>query len=557
MSSQIYFWVGGSTGSTLPNRFSWNEASNWRISTGYDSFSDTLSTEVATDVPAYDDTAVVGGFSPEGGYFSTTATSPLLFGGFSGGLTMGGWTSGSYGNTGIQWSTSLDKFIIAGNQLLNLDSVNSDGYTFNYPFPIVGGGLFLGGQLDIMKKVKVEGMTSSNWDALYAQSTPNKVYEKQLKIKSTETIINIDGTRAPINWLPSSGVTSTNRDIKLEMVDNYATGISANVSSIIVFGTNTRVSLNASKVQYVSFTQPVIWFNLDELATGSWKTSGRNADNNTLNITNSVVEDIELFTFTNTTIRTSIIGRFKYNQQSIINSFGKNYLDIKNPTFTLGGTFDSAEAARAMRLNPVLTGLTYANILIDCTGLTLSDGMGNAKSSLIVNLGDNSNNRTTPRIQATNIKIIGPEEAFKTDEYNTDPRPRVTFINWGNVNIMDVYKTRIDGTYGPFNGAVYKDIKIRTLFMNKESTLDFTKNKYFKNWKFGEINQVNYYGGIVFDNPTKFDVSGMPIDSCEIIGSSNVFLLPYGVVGGRNTRSGQNYSGYEEFEASGFYNKPS
>lgn len=125
-----FYWVG-STGKTA-SAYDYNHPENWRIKTIVGTTGDSTAFSyltTATRVPSAGDDVFIG--SEEG----PTAVSPLLYGGFSGPHTNGGWAN-SVGAT----------FAASTNNILNSFTVmaewnpNKTGVQNKYPFSIVGGG---------------------------------------------------------------------------------------------------------------------------------------------------------------------------------------------------------------------------------------------------------------------------------------------------------------------------------------------------------------------------------------------------------------------------------
>lgn len=114
-----YQWVGG-TGNTT-SKYNWNVASNWRRRTWNGS---QWVWTVSNTIPGFNDVAGVGSvFSA-----SLTCHSPLLYGGFSGGVSGGYWDDTTSGHT-------------FNSALASLKVQIDQDYQATYPFRYMGGGI--------------------------------------------------------------------------------------------------------------------------------------------------------------------------------------------------------------------------------------------------------------------------------------------------------------------------------------------------------------------------------------------------------------------------------
>lgn len=127
-----YWWVGGSgvgitTGSSKDS-YDWNNKSNWKVWNPTNGGSWDTSTKVPGSIDGSNDIVFIGGLS-----FGPTAYAPLLYGGFSGSSTTGGYANG----VGLTFTAGTT----TNNCLLEMNIKWEYGYEQKYPFNIVGGGL--------------------------------------------------------------------------------------------------------------------------------------------------------------------------------------------------------------------------------------------------------------------------------------------------------------------------------------------------------------------------------------------------------------------------------
>lgn len=119
-----YQWVGG-TGNTI-SKYDWNVPSNWRIRL-WNGQAGTWYYVVPAYAPGPEDVAGIGGVFTS----NLTCNSPLIFGGYSGSASGGGWAGSVVSSGGHTFNTSMAAI-----------TVQIDGGTGSiaYPFNYLGGG---------------------------------------------------------------------------------------------------------------------------------------------------------------------------------------------------------------------------------------------------------------------------------------------------------------------------------------------------------------------------------------------------------------------------------
>lgn len=141
-----FFWQGSTAGAGVA-RFDWNYPPNWKVSlNSVTNFANLSTLPSATSAPGPLDYVYIGNVStprfPTG--YGLTARSPLLYGGCSGtmpigGITTGGpiWLNAVRGTTGTTFTSSLQSIVIDLGHRKGPNGLTS----CKYPFTHLGGGL--------------------------------------------------------------------------------------------------------------------------------------------------------------------------------------------------------------------------------------------------------------------------------------------------------------------------------------------------------------------------------------------------------------------------------
>jgi hypothetical protein len=558
-----YYWIGGSTGSTLASRFSWNVPGNWRTLDLGDPLDPYLTVSTATDVPSYRDTVIIGNAIPYLQNFDEskqlllpTPTSPLLFGGYSGGIGFGGWSAGSYGLTGVTYSSCLRRFAIQGNFGPENEGYNQTGYTFIYPFTHIGLGNTGSDIQTYLKYNKVEGMTFSNWDFLANSLTTNDLY---LNIKAEEIIINADSTRAPlprtgfIGW-SWEGAYQMQRYANLRVVDNYGLfnyNEDRIVTEMVLNPVEFRIKLKNSKLFSLTHNQPILWNDETERNDKQWEKNTRNLDNNTISLQNCTVMYVTLKTYCSfSTDFQCLIGNFIYNfNQSDEENLQKKFINFlvpryTQPTILFNGIFNGISAARALNATKNLNGLTFNNIVVDLSGVTYtrnSFGDLTCTGPLQCRLGSNFYSPGFT-FNATSIILNNAGVVFETP------------ANIRNMSVTREYITTVDNM--PTNSEIFiQTLKLQDQASFYVGTPVWPASLSFTGWRIGQITNNGYFGGVIFgDDPVTYDAYNVPIGGSRIYGDNNQYFINYGTVSDRNIRSGQVYSSLNELVSIDFIN---
>lgn len=518
-----YYWIGGSTGSTSASRFEWNVASNWR--TVKDVIWGDPAVEVSTEIPGPYDVAIVGGYynnGSEGGetLVPFTATSPLLFGGFSGDLSNGGWTDSTYGSTGTTYTTSLYSFIVKGKK--SKDNFNDLDYSINYPFKIIGGGISAGTISTLKGLSLVSGMNSSNWDYLLTNATSRQ--KQGLKLKTNDVIIETDASRGITSGTASELSSPANAPIivELELIDNYGHGTSIkDIQTSVDFNSvNTNVKLVNSKINYINFEQPLLTWG------GMTAGSPRNYDRCGLNLSNCIVENISCNSFVAlTTDRTCLIGKI-----NIVNTNKEKSILPVNTNLNFKGTFDVVSAAVSLRQFPTLTGVTLPNININ---------FDKNHKPIFVNVGEESGPNGTRGItfDCDFVKITTPATIY------------LRFYGTANIRTVDLNNSFLQSGYAG-SASIKNTIFIRDLYLRGNSR--FLVEQYtgtIKDWRIGQVSSNSILGGIITDKLGSINNTNNRLVSntaTMLIADTTNYFIPYSISGNSNNRINQYYSNIEE-----------
>jgi len=562
----IYYWVGGSSAGTTAGRFSWNVPANWRIISLTNPGVDEVTVSIPTDVPNYRDTAIVGNYVPTN--FKNkkinipTPTSPLLFGGYSGGVASGGWSAGSWGVTsGVTFTTSLRSFIISGNYSSKENDYNSEGYTFNYPFTHVG----IGSTAEIFSHLRYNagicGMTELDWSDLSSSLTAKDL---GLNIKAENIIIDADTTNAKRAFMPWSVIspprewpypttnTTSPRYANLRVIDNhglFSSYLPGTKTKMTLTPVGFKVNLTDSKLYSILHDQPIL-DNPDATDKLSWQQDTRNLDQNTLSLINSTVMFINFNSYCNLRSSNCIIGNFIYDQDLGSKKFiwlRKEYSQWYSPGMQLGGTVDSLVAARALNITSNMNGLTSNNISVKAGSRCIPNPAAYYAPYDKTYLGYYYNDYKAITSIAPLISF-GHEIPFNNNWNNVGQGYTFTSTNI-YIEKADCFfqspgtirKLEINGGRFNLGDREYWDRSISTIKLSNNSVLRFETDW---NVNVGELNNNGVLGGILSDDSdVTYNSSGIPVGGCRLFSElGGQRLINYSVDGNLNTRTQQQFT---------------
>jgi hypothetical protein len=234
-----YFFWQGSTAAAGVARFDWNYGPNWKVSANVvTNFSTLGNLPSATSAPGPLDYAYIGNVStptnPVG--YGLDARSPLLYGGCSGTVPIGGstttggspiWLNAVRGTTGTTFTSSLQSiFIDLGHRK------GSNGLTScKYAYPWLGGGIRAGAAYSYGPYIWAiaDGMNATDLDASLTGTTGARAADGlNLKVASTIDIFttgSITGAMPPSNNNDAEGDYS---QVKINLIPSKAQSYSNN-----------------------------------------------------------------------------------------------------------------------------------------------------------------------------------------------------------------------------------------------------------------------------------------------------------------------------------------
>lgn len=586
---KTYCWVGGSIEVTFAERFDWNTPGNWKLMEK-NTVDDSYTFTDTTDIPSYADIAVIGGLGSV-----VEVTSPLLFGGFSGDVSNGGWTAGSYGATGTTYTSLLTGLFISGTPLNRVNTttqtpvIRTDEYEFSYPFSVVGGG-FSPENIKQLKTMVIPGMESENWDYLYSNTSANSREKQGLKLKVGKVKINIDSdsNKCPVarnntwsyklykdvypslNYDFGDGLGASideyiknERHVQLTLVNHYSPPTFSNESSVEVNSINVKTTLNNSYLSSVGINQPTSPLPTSDPNSIFYPTNKNNPANkqkNCLTLKNTVCETVK--------ISNGTICNISVDDKCTIGSLSHIFTEYSGPKahllhrFIIGGsTFDYHAVRRILNNNTrTLYGVTSDNIVIDWTGWT---GPKCSISFANPTWSNNNGNYGNTLTCAGNIKIYGTKDPKKwpytVDYWGIGSSVFIILPAKINTMILDHCELGADTAsslyYDPFT------VKITNLLLKNMSRFKVTTDEI--KWELGEITNNNYYGGLQLDDPVLDPATGNILGGSYIEVKHGEFndpvtpmqFITYTVDGYENTRNNTQYTTPEEISSLRAFNR--
>lgn len=577
MAYKTFIWIGGATGTTA-KRFSWHEPVNWLLKEG-----NTTKPNGTGSVPGPLDSVEIGtaNMKPVDAA-KNRVRAPLLWGGFMGGSTGGHWGGLSYGFasgpnsqsiteqglTGTTFNSSLTQFLIGGleGQLVDIYSTVTH---FNYPYPVIGGGL-TGDNIELLKGVSVAGMTFSDWDNLAALCTPEQA---ELKLKVNNVIMTGDQTSTVYSgskhtvwndyslddgWISSfDGRKNNKRRVYLTLADNFGTTgaaggrVNTMATTVVIDGTGIEGYFKNSKI--ISFD---IGSYAETLFSRDWYAPVTRTpiiypvavvldSCQVMDISNTEFPYL-LTTYSNCTVG-SITTRIRSNIVANKNPYARTGItwDTEKPLHNLNGVF-SLKTVTPLLSPGTTAGFDDLNIVYEYgnlkqileTGISYGERNieGITRINCIVQFGDKelSPKTGTYPIGATFVAYSGifettPDYAFN---YPGDARKNPLKVAFGNSGKIETLEIKGSIAYGLPNLTTSDVISMMTCKLTNSGGFDFRKALQFKNWRFGFINGVTYAGGLVFNDNS----------NTQVFGQDGLRFLNYGVYGKTiNTRSGTIY----------------
>lgn len=521
-----YLWVGSTAGSYVANagstswiaanlvdQYNFNKSGNWYIQ---GIFSGSYRWGATTGVPGNSDLVVIGGEYANSssellGW--TSARSPLLFGGFSGGVGSGSWSNTSGSASGTTYTTPLNSITV------NLNG----GVIPSYTFPYLGGGI----SGDIASWCATRDGVSAGWHVkAYSSGVRDPQANLKLKWKAYHFANHYKmfiGS-APVDV---SGVSYTNTFIyDFDPIKAYtligATGTTGStasggiVQSILQWngkgGAGLRVRNGSiGSVQLNSSSNSAV---LDPIQSYRYSTYNDNG----VEFYNTIIGSMNAYKWQSTYVKGCTIGvAYVYPIALGVGPITNNiatYYD--QATFELASNIDATETFK-----DIYGGYTFSSTDIPATYNKLnlvfsSPTLNNNYSYDTVFLqSQQSTNRQTVVVgdRNTNIPVAIPaiilQSATTIGVTGNELVGTFNYMPWGLEFAGPVAITTItnNGGYLYSNADIDTDTNLRLseIYIGNGGILDFGKRKAgFDNWMIGGFcaanSQIN--GGIIFNDET-------------------------------------------------------
>lgn len=521
-----YLWVGSTAGSYVSNagatawisanlvdQYNFNKAGNWYtqvVSSGSYRWGAT------TGVPGNGDIVVIGGEyanSAQELLGWTSAKSPLIFGGFSGGVGSGSWSNTVGSPSGTTYTTPLNAITV------NLNG----GVTPSYTFPYLGGGI----TGDIATWCATRDGVSAGWHVkAYSSGVRDPQANLKLKWKSYHDARH---WKMFIGSAPSdvSGISYTNTFIyDFEPIKAYtqigatgttgATGAGGIVQSILQWngrgGAGLRVRNGSiGNVQLNPFYPTSVVEPIQNYRYSQYNDNG-------VEFYNTIVGSMNAYKWQSTYVKGCTLGvvwvyPVALGVGPITNNIATYY---DQATFELASNIDATETYK-----DIYGGYTFSSTDIPASYNKLnlsfvSPTLNNNYSYDTVFLqSQQSTNRQTVVVgdRNTNIQVSIPAITIQSANVlgvtGTDLFGSFNYMPWGLEFAGPVVSTTItnNGGYLYSNADIDTDANLRLseIYLGNGGILDFGKRKSgFDNWMIGGFcaasGQIN--GGIIFNDET-------------------------------------------------------
>lgn len=499
-----FWWVGGLgtsvTSGSSKDSYDWNNPSNWKTWNALNGGEWVTSSRVPGAINGTNDIVFVGGLS-----FGPTANAPLLYGGFSGSSTTGGYAN----STGL----TFDAGTTTNNTLLELNIKWEYGYEQKYPFNVVGGGL---------NSLYSMGVTSSSitgasaaYGVTFGNYSTNPHYQS-LKVKSRvfkeessrannktiflNSVKAVDGLGNPVglfikgssltgnSW--NGGSTTRSKIFLTGFLNEFINESKPSDSFVrnVVDASKIRQDYNDTSLSYGLYGYPEI--NLGWNGVGC--TVGSYLGNN---LTNLVVDN-------NSTVGKININTVYVHKPTTSNVGLENY-----PISILGEVSDKSLAALGYSLTGGPTGAEYGKVTINTLPQILSNALGVTSDSLNVTIGNFLNISGLTAFGYTGSSRISRLEIVNQYPDATTTPTNILFMGSAVVADAKVIKTKISA----WKEAQISSIDIGTLRMNNNSELLLNEAPNINSWSFGLLPAIGattqILGGIYGDDTSTIRMS--------------------------------------------------
>ncbi len=508
-----YYWQG-STGAAGIARYDWNYGPNWKVANWGKPYSQWATSATA---PGASDIAYVGDIF--------TARSPVLFGGYSGGVAGSTSTTlwlNAQQTTGTTFNSSLNSIYV---KMLTPKSTTGTNY---YPYPWFGGGITgdiynWAVNVDGLDSATITGSTGARADlGLTLKVAYSATVYTTGQIDRNYSVGGSDGNGFPnysvvnLNFVPSK---------------NYNNGGTAAVQTYFYAGggntwqnaaTSKEVGLGNITINGGAFQS----ISLDNGVSGA---SGAAIKPFTVNMTNTVAAGAVVHNGDINADKSCTFGTFTVRSGSNPYYLPIEWADRDSARGYDGRQINLAATFNTTSANTLLGWATSATSSPFVSGVYLYDQY--AIPSAIdgydyiptIFLGNPSDGAT---FTAQTVAVFNEVAPYSTTTSGNAQRPwRIEFFGDANITSMSTEGTTI---------AAWKDldpskqINIVKLTMAEQSVLDLNYASGFDNWFFGSVTGDTVVGGINF-------VDG----SCQVLGSAGVRLYNTRVINNFDYRAGK------------------
>jgi hypothetical protein len=515
------FWQGAisGTGHTSVAAYDFNVASNWKVARNNSAPNFWVTSLTA---PGPGDLAVVGGV--------ITARTPLLFGGYTGTMGVGGWgPNGTTGLAGLQSGTTFTSSLFGF--VCNLTPTS-------YPFPWLGGGI-TGDIYNWLFSDAIKNNAGLTNPAAISSALDISRSQAGLKLKVQERSSFL--TTGRIDSALASGATSGTAGypnysvVNIDFVQSRSqlTGITAGAcTSKFVLGEATTAAndgIGTAIINGGGFNEVVVTrFN------NSNGTSTGKAPSVTLNnvvVRSAVIPNCDFNVAADSTVGTLTVieGYLPYYEKN------KKDITIDNREITFLGKANTPLANAALGyINTASTSVTggfVSGIYLNKQYAGVNDGHYDYIPTVVVGWPEGASGYFPP-VAIENIQIAAAGASGAPSNLSALRRWNVLFN--GNATVTTIAND--GGIVSAYEGIRSDSIvTIGELQMRNNAVLDLTQASDFNGWYFGSLtggtgtNPGNYFviGGINFLD-----------DSSIVVGSAGVRLYNTKVAAGYDFRAG-------------------
>jgi hypothetical protein len=505
MANLSLYWQGAisGTGHTSVAAYDFNVASNWKVQK-YNGNPGTWSTSLTA--PGALDQINIG--EP------IVARTPLLFGGYTGTVAVGGWGPNGVGATGTTFTSSL------GFANIRLKPAF-------YPFPYLGGGV-TGEIYNYLFSEKIRNSAGLTNEATMGSALDIARSQAGLKLKVSGNMNIL--TTGRIDQALASGATATDgypnySVVDIDFVQSRSTGLGATAgvcfTSLYLEEATTgandgmgNVILNDGGINSLALTRR---FNTSGTSTGK----AASVTLNNIVVKSVVTSNCDFNVAADSTIGTFTVreGYLPYYEKS------KKDLAVDNREITFLGKCNTNLANSTLGFNNTAstsaTGAYVSGIYVNRQYAALNDGHYDYIPTVVIGSPDGL---SSAPVTIENIQIVAAGASGSPSNLDTLRRWNILFN--GNATVTTVAN---DGGIV----SAYEDIKsdatvtITELQMRNNAVLDLTQAPNFNGWYFGTSTGNSIIGGINFLD-----------DSNTVLGSAGVRLYNTKVIAGYDFRAG-------------------